>query len=179
MGEQIVALLRAGKTYPEIMAKIGCSKATVNYHAKKLGLAKTLRKYDWRAVQAYHDAGHSRIECRRKFGFCGDAWDRAVQRGELTPRDWRLPLDTLAAAGRRTQRGHLKDRLLKACLLRNECYKCGQGSTWCGKPLSLALHHVNGVGSDNRLENLQLLCPNCHSQTPNFAGRNKRTTAYG
>jgi 5-methylcytosine-specific restriction endonuclease McrA len=36
------------------------------------------------------------------------------------------------------------------------------------------LHHVNGDGRDNRLENLQLLCPNCHSQTDNFAGRNVR-----
>ncbi len=38
----------------------------------------------------------------------------------------------------------------------------------------MALHHINGEGTDNRLENLQLLCPNCHSQTPNFSGRNVR-----
>jgi hypothetical protein len=38
----------------------------------------------------------------------------------------------------------------------------------------MALHHVNGVGQDDRLENLQMLCPDCHSQTENFAGRNRR-----
>jgi 5-methylcytosine-specific restriction endonuclease McrA len=38
----------------------------------------------------------------------------------------------------------------------------------------MALHHVNGDNTDNRLENLQLLCPNCHSQTESFSGRNKR-----
>ena len=43
-----------------------------------------------------------------------------------------------------------------------------------GRSLSMALHHVNGDGSDNRLENLQMLCPNCHSQTENFAGRKRR-----
>jgi 5-methylcytosine-specific restriction endonuclease McrA len=52
------------------------------------------------------------------------------------------------------------------------CERCGL-TDWRGQPLSLALHHVNGDGADNRLENLQLLCPNCHSQTPNFAGRNR------
>jgi predicted HNH restriction endonuclease len=36
----------------------------------------------------------------------------------------------------------------------------------------MALHHVNGDGLDNRLENIALLCPNCHSQTPNVSGRN-------
>jgi 5-methylcytosine-specific restriction endonuclease McrA len=38
----------------------------------------------------------------------------------------------------------------------------------------MALHHANGDGLDNRLENLVMLCPNCHAQTPNFSGRNRR-----
>jgi 5-methylcytosine-specific restriction endonuclease McrA len=41
----------------------------------------------------------------------------------------------------------------------------------------MALHHVNGDNTDNRLENLQVLCPNCHSQTESFSGRNKKGDA--
>ena len=41
------------------------------------------------------------------------------------------------------------------------------------RPLSLELHHINGVGQDKRLENLALLCPNCHSQTDTWGGRNR------
>lgn len=55
----------------------------------------------------------------------------------------------------------------------DRCEICGI-SEWLGRPLSLPLHHLNGDGDDNRLENLQLLCPNCHSQTENFAGRKRR-----
>ena len=65
----------------------------------------------------------------------------------------------------------LKKRLLKEKLLEYKCYICGI-SSWLGKLLSLQLDHINGVNNDNRIENLRLLCPNCHSQTDTFSGRN-------
>jgi hypothetical protein len=44
----------------------------------------SMRKiYDWTAIQAYHDAGHSFVECQRRFGFTHTAWNKALKRGEL------------------------------------------------------------------------------------------------
>jgi Zn finger protein HypA/HybF involved in hydrogenase expression len=77
----------------------------------------------------------------------------------------------LLVAGRRTARHHLRNRLVKAGLKQERCEDCGLGE-WRGQPLRVTLHHINGDGYDNRLENLRFLCPNCHSQTPNFSGRN-------
>lgn len=66
----------------------------------------------------------------------------------------------------------LKRRLLRAGILEYRCYVCGL-TEWNGQPLSLQLDHINGVHLDHRIENLRLLCPNCHSQTETFAGKNK------
>ena len=56
--------------------------------------------------------------------------------------------------------------------LRAGCWECGI-SSWNDKELVLELDHINGVNTNHREENLRLLCPNCHSQTPTFKGRNK------
>jgi len=68
----------------------------------------------------------------------------------------------------------LKQRLLKARLLENKCETCGLGPEWQGQFLTLELDHRNGVRNDHRLDNLRILCPNCHTQTPTYGGRNNR-----
>jgi len=68
----------------------------------------------------------------------------------------------------RSLRSRARSRLVPQC-----CAFCGNAGEWQGRPLTLQLDHANGRYDDNRLENLRWLCPNCHSQTPTFAGRGK------
>ena len=66
-----------------------------------------------------------------------------------------------------TNTGRLKKRLIEAGLLVYVCKLCDL-STWQEKCLTLHLDHVNGINTDHRLDNLRLLCPNCHSQTETY-----------
>lgn len=66
----------------------------------------------------------------------------------------------------------LKSRLIKENKLEYKCEFCGNKGEWLGKPLVLQLDHINGVNNDHRIENLRFLCPNCHSTTETYAGRN-------
>lgn len=68
-------------------------------------------------------------------------------------------------------RAILKRYILKNKLKENKCEICGINK-WNGKGISLHLHHIDGDKTNNTLENIQLLCPNCHSQTDNFCGKN-------
>ena len=72
----------------------------------------------------------------------------------------------------------LKQRLIKEKRLEYKCACCGI-IEWMGKPLTLQLDHINGKNNDHRIENLRFLCPNCHSQTPTYAGRNKGESSSG
>lgn len=167
-------LLNEGRRNSEVAQILGLSKATVSYHARRLGVPadqRFSRRVEWSEVQAAHDSGMSVRECAKRFGFHTASWSKAVARGDIVPRDHRIPLERLLVRGRRTNRQHLKRRLVGAGLKKNRCEECGL-TEWRGKPFRMQLHHINGVGDDNRLENLALLCANCHAQTDTWGGRN-------
>lgn len=68
----------------------------------------------------------------------------------------------------------LKERIIAANIIPYECAICGNKGEWQGQKLVLQLDHINGKHFDHRKENLRFLCPNCHSQTHTFSGRNKK-----
>jgi hypothetical protein len=127
-------------------------------------------RYDWAAIQRYYDEGHTYRECRARFGFAAESWTRAVRGGRLRARGQQLPLAILLA---RSDRSSIKRRLLEEGILKNTCGECGI-SEWRGRTLSVQIDHINGDCSDHRIEKLRMLCPNCHSQTETFGGRNSR-----
>ena len=134
------------------------------------------RRYDWAEIQAYYDEGNSVRRCIERFGFGLAAWGKAVKRGDVRARPQRRPIaEVLLTSKCRT---HVKERLLRAGLLENRCSRCGL-LEWLSQPLSMHIDHINGVKNDNRLENLRMLCPNCHSQTPTYGGRNNRRSNRG
>jgi len=174
--ELVAELLARGLSSMQVARVLGVSKSTVCYHKRRLGLQidpKFNRRYDWAEVQRFYDLGHTISECQARFGFARATFMDAAKRGVLKTRPHGAPIEVYLVSGRRTNRTHLKQRLLAEGLKQHRCERCGIES-WLGEPLSMALHHVNGDGLDNRLENLVLLCPNCHAQTPNFSGRNRK-----
>lgn len=84
----------------------------------------------------------------------------------------KIPLEEILKENRPYKSQDLKRRLIEEGYKLNKCEnpECGI-SEWHGHPLVLQLHHINGNHNDNRLENLQILCPNYHSLTENFNGK--------
>lgn len=159
---KVRVLLDQGVSQADVARVLQISKPTVAYHCRRLGYkadARFRRRYDWGEVQAYYDEGNSVRECARKFGFASQTWHEAACRGAVVTRPHSKDIDHyLVESGLRTNRGYLKRRLVEAGLKEDRCERCGVDD-WLGEPLSLTLHHINGVGRDNRLENLQILCP--------------------
>jgi hypothetical protein len=70
-----------------------------------------------------------------------------------------------------------KRKLLKEGILTNKCDECGIHE-WLNKPLVCELDHIDGNAYNNKRENLRMLCPNCHSQTPTFRGKNRKNKGW-
>ena len=103
----------------------------------------------------------------------GQGWNKEDHSRTLANNRPTIPLEEILV-NNSTYRGGshtLKKRLLASGLKQWACERCYRHA-WNGKPIPLELEHISGKRFDNRIENLRLLCPNCHAQTPTYRGRN-------
>lgn len=105
--------------------------------------------------------------------FTGQGWNVGLK---FIPKPPKQLSEILVEHSTYLNSNNLRQRLIKEGIKEYKCECCG-ASEWMGNPISLELHHINGDNTDNRLENLQLLCANCHSQTDNFRTKNKVSKA--
>ena len=146
------------------------SKEEYEIAAKQsFSIADVCRKLDIKPVGGNYKTVKDNLE---KFNidtshFTGQGWNVGLK---FRPRK-QLELKDILKENSPYQSLKLKNRLLQEGLKEYKCERCGL-TEWQKKPIPLELHHINGNHNDNRLENLQILCPNCHALTDNFRGKN-------
>lgn len=85
----------------------------------------------------------------------------------------KIPIEDYISNKKPIQSFRLKNRLIKENIFNESCSECSL-TEWNSQPIPLELDHIDGNPNDNSLDNLRLLCPNCHALTPNYRGKNKR-----
>ena len=142
--EEFIKIIKESSSCAEAMRAIGYSCTTGNSHTTVKRRIKELN------INIEHWADNT----------------KNAHSAKKTPHDEYFAINTPHSGG------HIRERLLKDGLLEYKCSECGNTGEWNGQSLVLQVDHINGDHCDNRLENLRFLCPNCHSQTKTFAGKN-------
>lgn len=145
--EEITAAVPNSLNWSDLLRNVGLCESGSSQH----GIRQRVKAL---GLDTTHFSGHNR---RAVLGHTGRS----------------APISEFLRNPRKVNSSHLKGRLIQEGMLENRCTECGQDSTWNGKHLVMQLDHIDGDRLNNLLDNLRLLCPNCHSQTPTYRGRNK------
>lgn len=196
MKEQILKLRKEGKTYSQIKEIVGCSKSTISYHCGNKDISKSWKKFKYNKeilILAVDKAisfagilkelnlpinGGKYLTLKKKLidfniphdHLLGQAWAKGLSElNSFSEKEFYKKVLKLNGTGWSSHK--IKLKLYKFKLKTPICEKCNL-TDWLGKSISLHLDHINGNNKDNRIENLRILCPNCHSQTETYAGKN-------
>lgn len=147
--QQLKCAVRDSFSYRRVLNKLGLREAGGNY--------SQIKKY----IKEYHlNISH----------FKGKGWN-AGMRGIGKPI---VPLEKILVKDSSFQSFKLKKRLFAAGLKPKCCEECGWNKISNDGRMPLELDHIDGNSRDNRLENIRILCPNCHSLKPTHRGRNRK-----
>lgn len=141
--------VKEAKSYRQVLARIGLIEAGGNYRQVK----KYIREYGL-------DISH----------FLGKGWSRGMDFARRPAE----PLLNILVANSDYQTFKLKRRLFKEGLKLPQCEECGWAKKSEDGRLPLELDHINGDSRDHRIQNLRVLCPNCHSLKPTHRGANRK-----
>ena len=144
--DRLQSLLNESSTYGEVLKKIGLSVIANNF--------STLKKYIKLYGLSTEIIDKNRLKSMGNRKYNEKTFREAINNGECTLKPYRI-----------------LQKLVEYNMKPYCCEVCGI-SEWNDKKIVLELHHKNGNHSDNYIENLQILCPNCHSQTNNFRTKN-------
>ena len=148
---QLVSAAKVSKSIRQLLKKLGLKEAGGNY--------SQIKKY----LDIY------KVDIRH---FKGRAWNKGL---EMPYRPKHL-LSEVLKKNNYFQSYKLKARLFREGLKNRSCELCGWAESAIDGRVPLELDHINGDSKDNRLENLRILCPNCHSLQPTHRGRNIGST---
>ena len=149
--EELQHLLDSSNGYGDVLSKIGLGRKGRNPDKLKI----IIKEYDLDETKMNKNRSEFYKKC-------------AIQTHLKTTK----PLsEILVKNSTFTHASYLLKKLVKAGLKEYKCEICGI-TEWTGKPIVLQVHHKDGDNKNNELENIEIVCPNCHSQTDTYAGKN-------
>lgn len=146
---QLKEAVQASSSYRRVLIMLGLREAGGNY--------EQVKKY---IKENNLDISH----------FTGPVWNKGLHYAKKPV----VPLEEILVSHSLFQSFKLKNRLFANGLKSKYCEECGWAKISPDGYLPLELDHINGDRHDNRLENLRILCPNCHSLKPTHRGKNRR-----